>query len=126
MIVLQDSSQPLKRVRLSPDGRTLATGSDRAGIRLWNLRGALQPKLVRGLFQCDITFTPDGTALLTGFYEPIRSTHVVSGRDELVLTIPAAPMVWPAAMYADGRALFVRSRSHGRQVECWSWLEEKL
>jgi WD40 repeat protein len=128
MIVLQDSSQPLKRVRLSPDGRTLATGSDRAGIRLWNLRATSQPKIVAGgrLFQCDITFTRDGTALLTGFYEAIRSTEVVSGREELVLRIPAAPMVWPAAIYADGRALFVRSRSHGRQVECWSWREEKL
>jgi len=125
MIVLQDSGQPLKRVRLSPDGRTLATGGDRAGIRLWNLRAATQPKIVRGLFPCDIAFTPDGAALLTGFYEAVRSTSVVSGRDELVLSIPAAPHVWPAALYPDGRALFVRSRSHGRQVECWSWRDGK-
>src|SRR5437762_12741422 len=105
MIVLHGSTDPLKRVRLSPDGRTVAAGGDRIGIRLWNLRTIAQPRVVRGLFQCDFAFTPDGAALLTGFYEAVRATGVASGREELVLPVSAAPTVRPVALDPDGRAL---------------------
>jgi WD40 repeat protein len=76
--VIEDRSRPgwkvkiqghhgLERVALSPDGRWLATGTWKGtGVKIWDTRTAKLERTLSVEGSADVTFSPDGTRLVTG------------------------------------------------------------
>src|SRR5262245_60204368 len=60
---------------MSPDGRTLASGGNDAGVRIWN---AATGALVKTLPQTDtvnsVAFSPDGRSLAVGVGDPVEAS----------------------------------------------------
>src|SRR5258708_4495585 len=121
MIILQEFSHPLKRVRFAPDGQTLATCGDRSGLRLWNREGANRSRLVQAYYHSDFTFTIDGTSLLYFLHNSIRSTNFVGEREEQIFKIPSQDYVPFLALQSSGQTIFLQGGPRKRRLECWSW-----
>jgi WD40 repeat protein len=126
MIVLHESgyAPKLKRVRFSPDGRTLVTIGEWGDLRLWNRDVANRSRVVQEYYRSDFAFTSDGSSLLYILNNSIRSTNFVGGRDVHIFTIPSETNVHLLALQVSGRAIFLRESRDwpaGRRLECWSW-----
>src|SRR5262249_48082081 len=88
--VLTGPSNPVHSVAFSPDGKTLATGSQDGMARLWDvathrqigspltaaskvISSGIGPVVVTGLDPVDsVAFSPDGKTLATGAYGTVR------------------------------------------------------
>ncbi|MEM9479457.1 MAG: WD40 repeat domain-containing serine/threonine protein kinase [Verrucomicrobiota bacterium] len=84
---------------ISPDGRTLATGSNAGQVLVWNLEVPGQPKLIfdNDAQALDIAYSPDGTRLLVGSRRAIILLDASSGevlwRSETTNTCPAVEWI---------------------------------
>ena len=66
--ILQGHTDEVKCLAFSPDGQTLASGSDDQTVRLWNVRTGQRHHILQGhtAWVYDVTFSPDGQTLASG------------------------------------------------------------
>jgi WD40 repeat protein len=87
----------LREATLSPDGRFLATGSERGIVRIWNARTAAPLSLLAGHKQAitRLAFSPDGRFLVSSSEDgTARIWEVAAGR--LISVVPEAGAALPA------------------------------
>ena len=76
-------------VAISPDGKTLASGSDDYTIKLWNIETGKEIKTLTGhsSFVFTVSFSPDGKTLASGSYDKtIKLWNVATGKEIKTLT----------------------------------------
>jgi WD40 repeat protein len=88
----------LRDAALSPDGRFLATGSERGIVRIWNARTAAALSFLAGHKQAitRLAFSPDGRFLVSSSEDgTARIWEVATGK--LISVVPEAGAALPAA-----------------------------
>ncbi|CAD5932100.1 Vegetative incompatibility protein HET-E-1 [Planktothrix agardhii] len=111
-------SSSVYSVALSPDGRTLASGSQDETIKLWDVPSQREIATLTGhsSFVYSVAFSPDGQTLASGsFDKTIKLWDVQSQREIATLTGHSSP-VTSVAFSPDGRTL--ASGSHDN-IKLW-------
>jgi WD40 repeat protein len=100
-------TRPIIALAISPDGKTVATGSEDHTARLWNLAtwAPIGPPLEHDDFVPIVAFSPDGTRLATGTVKAVRFWDAASGR--LIDSRPFPQRVSAAAYSPDGTRMIV-------------------
>ncbi|MFD7710553.1 helix-turn-helix domain-containing protein [Streptomyces sp. NPDC059786] len=97
-------SRAAGRIRLSPDGRTLAV-EERSGLQLWDVATrSIRTTLDAGKGVVDVAFSPDGrTVAIAGYESPTRLWDAATG--DLRATLTDENEIWSLAFSPDGRVL---------------------
>jgi WD40 repeat protein len=101
-----DDDHLLWCIALSPDGRTLATGTMQGTISLWDVATGKRRAGLRGHREGvhGLAFSPDGKTLASGSDDrTVRLWHVAAGQE--LLALPAEAEVYSVAFSPDGRSL---------------------
>ncbi|MFD7428196.1 trypsin-like peptidase domain-containing protein [Streptomyces sp. NPDC059818] len=106
-------------VAFSPDGRSLATGSENGIVRLWDTANGKSRQELRGHDDVvnAVAFSPDGERLASaGGDRTVRLWHTTSGKAEGTLT-DYSGAVWALAFSPDSRTL--ASGSQDAKIRLW-------
>jgi WD40 repeat protein len=115
---LEGHRDGVNSVAFSPDGKTLATGSDDNSVKLWNLQGqVLQTLNSHSSFVNSVAFSPDGKTLATGSYDNTVKLWNLQGQELQTLTGHSAG-VNSVAFSPDGKT--IASASGDKTVKLWN------
>jgi WD40 repeat protein len=111
-------TEPVTSVAFSPDRKTMATCSDDATIRFWDLPSRRETACLRGHtpYLHVLRFSPDGRLLASAAYEgTIRVLDVASRRE--LFQLKTREYLWSLAFSPDGKLL--ASSADGGNVRLW-------
>jgi WD40 repeat protein len=117
---LTGHSSYINAIALSPDGKTLATGSADKTIKLWdfNTEKELQTLTGHTSFVNTVLFSPDGTTLISGSADrTIKLWNLATGQAIRTL-IGHTSFIRPLAITQDGQILI--SGSADRTIRFWN------
>ncbi|OQE16196.1 hypothetical protein PENSTE_c025G10455 [Penicillium steckii] len=117
---LNGHSGPVISIAFSPDGRTLASGSDDQTLRLWDVTTGQVLEAVKGSVSAvAVAFSPDGRMLAVAFSgfgkSEIRILDPITGEIEQSFDHPSR--MKSIALSPDGQFLAVST--HDRKVRLW-------
>ncbi|QSJ18848.1 serine/threonine protein kinase [Nostoc sp. UHCC 0702] len=116
---LEGHSQKVNVVAISPDGKTLVSGSDDKTIKLWNLATAKEIRTLEGHSDSiqALAISPDGKILVSGSDDKtIKLWNLATGR--LIRTLTGHTFwVRSVAISPDGRTL--ASGSFDKTIKIW-------
>ena len=87
-----EGTSVVNSVAFSPDGKTLASGSEDATIKLWDVASGKELRTLAGHSGCvdSVAFSPDGKTLASGSDDStIKLWDVASGKKLRTLAGPA-------------------------------------
>jgi WD40 repeat protein len=119
---LQGHPKAVLSVAYSPDGKTLASGSDDKTIKLWDVATGQERATLTGHERevRSVAFSPDGETLASGSYDgTIRLWDVATGQERAALRVHTA-----AALALRGHTASVHSVSYspdGKTLASGSW-----
>ncbi|MEH2181504.1 serine/threonine-protein kinase [Nostoc sp.] len=117
---LTGHSSKVYSVAISPDGKTLASGSSDKTIKLWNLATGEQIRTLTGHSYSvnSLAISPDGKTLASGSYDyPIKLWNLVTGEQIRTLT-GHSDSVGSVAISPDGNIL--ASGSFDKTIKLWN------
>ncbi len=109
----------IRSVAFSPNGKTLASGSDDKTVRLWHVENGREIKVFSGHQSGvrSVFFSPDGKTLASGSHDKtVRLWHIESGREIKVFSGHQSG-VWSVCFSPDGKSL--ASGSENKTVHLW-------
>jgi WD40 repeat protein len=115
-VTLRGHQHNVTSVMFSPDGQTLASGSDDQTVKLWDARTGQELRTLRG-HQNDVrsvTFSPDGQTLASGSYD-VKLWDARTGQELRTLRASGGTSV---AFSPDGQTLASGSSSD-KTVKLW-------
>ena len=123
-IVLKGHKADVTSVSFSPDGKTIATGSQDRTVKLWTREGQLQKTLWKhGDWITDVSFSPDGKTIASASWDKTvqlwsrdgENLQRLRGHDDAVNSISFSP---------DGKT--IASGSGDRTTKLWNIDREEL
>src|SRR5947209_1394813 len=84
LATLQGHTEGVTSVAFSPDGKTLASGSDDETIKLWDVQAGKEKATLKGHtgFVYGVAYSPDGRTLASGGQDnTIRLWDMVTGKE---------------------------------------------
>jgi WD40 repeat protein len=123
---LKGHSSSVSSVSFSPDGKTLASGSDDNTIKVWNLATGNQITTLKGHSSSvnSVSFSPDGKTLASGSYDnTIKVWDVATGKPITTLTGHTST-VSSVSFSPDGKTL--ASGSVDKTIKVWNLATGKV
>jgi eukaryotic-like serine/threonine-protein kinase len=117
--VLPRHSRPVWALAISPDGRSLASGSQDGALSLWDAATGRALATPRGHAHTvnQVRFSPDGRRIASASWDhTVRLWDAATGEEIRVLRGHTAPVLW-VAFSPDGRRLV--SASEDRTLRLW-------
>jgi WD40 repeat protein/tRNA A-37 threonylcarbamoyl transferase component Bud32 len=106
-------------IALSPDGRTLASGSADKKIKLWDVRSQREIATLTGHsnYVMSVAFSPDGRTLASGSKDNTIKLWDVQSQGEIATLTGHSDIVYSIALSPDGRTL--ASGSKDNTIKLW-------
>jgi WD40 repeat protein len=113
-------SNSVLSVAISPDGQTLASGSDDKTIKIWNLSTGQEIRTLTGHSNSvqSVAISPDGQTLASGSGENTKIWNLSTGQEIRTLSEYYGYSAAPVAISPDGQTL--ASGSDDKTIKIWN------
>jgi WD40 repeat protein len=116
---LRGHARDIWSVAFSPDGKTLASGSEDNTIKLWDLTTGKEKATFPGHTDCvrSVAFSPDGKTLASGSTDQTIRLWDVESQQERATLRGHTDSIWSVAYNSGGKTL--ASGSRDKTIKLW-------